>query len=101
MSNIIRTVIQIRRAHTTDWLANKNVVPAEGEPCFDIDLNTLKIGNGVDSYEKLEPISGVDLKTSEEIVINDDGTLEVGVIKIDKIVQDEGTVIVMDGGGAV
>ena len=47
MANVIRTVIQLRRATTEQWLANKDVVPAAGEPCFDLDLHTLKIGDGV------------------------------------------------------
>lgn len=79
MANIVRTVIQIRRAHTEDWLANKDVVPAEGEPCFDIDLNTLKIGNGVDTYENLEPIGGVKLEVAADgkSIILEDGIFKL------------------------
>ena len=50
--------IQLRRAHTDDWIANKDVVPAAGEPCFDLDLHTLKIGDGVLTYENLPVIGG-------------------------------------------
>ena len=53
MANIIKTVIQFRRAKTEEWLAYKDVVPAAGEPCFDLDLKTLKIGDGETSYENL------------------------------------------------
>ena len=59
MANVIKTIITFRRAHTEDWLEYKDVVPAAGEPCFDIDLNTLKIGDGVKTYGELEPIGGV------------------------------------------
>lgn len=62
MANIIRTVIQLRRASNADWLANGHVVPAPGEPCFDLDLNTLKIGDGNTPYCDLKPIGGVELK---------------------------------------
>ena len=43
----MKTQIQVRRDTTANWLANKDVVPAAGEPCFDLELGTLKIGDGV------------------------------------------------------
>lgn len=39
----MKTQIQVRRDTTANWLANKDVVPAAGEPCFDLELGTLKI----------------------------------------------------------
>jgi hypothetical protein len=172
---IYKTVIQLRRATTAEWLANKDVVPAAGEPCFDLELNTLKIGNGVKTYEQLDAISGgavsvstdgksividgnvlklagfdaaaigtlprknadnniewvdaevldnkidgiylnttlldiVDkkvtiplgagLKGSDEITIAADGTLGINKISFDKITQEAGEIIILDGGGA-
>ena len=44
---VLKMRIQLRRATTAEWEANKSVVPAAGEPCFDLELNTLKIGDGV------------------------------------------------------
>ena len=41
----MKTQIQVRRDTTANWLANKDVVPAAGEPCFDLELGTLKIGD--------------------------------------------------------
>lgn len=70
----IKTVFQFRRGTTAEWLVNKNTVPAAGEPCFDIELNTLKIGNGVDTYEVLEPINGVNVDIAgdgKSIVLED------------------------------
>lgn len=59
MSNkTMKTTIQLRRDTTANWLANKTIVPAAGEPCFDTDLGTLKIGDGVTTYENLKEISG-------------------------------------------
>lgn len=55
---VLKMRIQLRRATTAEWEANKSVVPAAGEPCFDLELNTLKIGDGVKTYEQLEPIGG-------------------------------------------
>ncbi len=54
----MKTKIQVRRDTTANWLTNKDVVPAAGEPCFDLELGTLKIGDGVTSYENLKEISG-------------------------------------------
>ena len=57
-NNTMKTKIQVRRDTTANWLTNKDVVPAAGEPCFDLELGTLKIGDGVTSYENLKEISG-------------------------------------------
>lgn len=54
----IKTVIQFRRDTTENWLLNQDIVPAAGEPCFDITLGTLKIGDGVKTYAELDPIGG-------------------------------------------
>ena len=54
----MKTQIQIRRDTTANWAANKDVIPAAGEPCFDLELGTLKIGDGVTTYENLQEISG-------------------------------------------
>ena len=80
MANIVKMVIQLRRASTAEWLANKDVVPAAGEPCFDLELNTLKIGDGVKTYEQLEPIG-----SAETVSVAADGTsiiLDDGVFKL-------------------
>lgn len=80
MANTIKLIIQLRRAHTAEWLEYKDVVPAAGEPCFDLDLNTLKIGDGVKTYEQLEPIGG-----AGTVSVSADGSsivLEDGVFKL-------------------
>lgn len=48
---------QFRRDTTENWLANKDITPAAGEPCYDIDLRTLRIGDGKTTYENL-PVLG-------------------------------------------
>ena len=57
---ILKMRIQFRRATTAEWETYKDVVPAAGEPCFDLDLGTLKIGDGVKTYEQLSAIGGGD-----------------------------------------
>ena len=54
----IKMRIQFRRDTTENWLLNQGVVPAPGEPCFDLDLHTLKIGDGETTYENLPVIGG-------------------------------------------
>jgi len=70
----IKTVFQFRRGTTAEWELNKGIIPAAGEPCFDLDLNTLRIGNGTDAYENLEPIGGVKFEIAADgksIVLED------------------------------
>lgn len=52
----LKTQIQVRRDTTANWTANKDVVPAAGEPCYDLEQGTLKMGDGVTTYENLKPV---------------------------------------------
>ena len=52
-NKIIKTTFQFRRDTTANWTLNKAVIPAAGEPCFDTELKTLKIGDGTTTYENL------------------------------------------------
>ena len=74
-SKVIKTVFQFRRAYAADWEAHKNEVPAVGEPCFVIDKNILKIGDGETSFENLKPINGVQVEIAADgksVVLQDD-----------------------------
>ena len=74
MANVIRTVIQFRRDTSANWLLHKDVIPAAGEPCFEIDTGVLKIGDGSTTYENLPAIGGVELKVEADgksIVLED------------------------------
>lgn len=75
----IKTVFQFRRATAEEWLLNKDVKPAAGEPCFVIDENILKIGDGVHTFEQLEPINGVKLEIAadEKSIVLDDNVLKL------------------------
>lgn len=75
----IKTIFQLRRATEAEWLLHKDIIPASGEPCFVIDKNLLKIGDGKTTFENLEPINGVKFE------IEADGksiVLEDNVIKL-------------------
>ena len=73
----IKMVIQLRRASTAEWLANKDIKPAQGEPCFDYELNTLKIGDGVKTYEQLEPIGGASVSADGKSIVLTDGVFKL------------------------
>lgn len=79
---ILKMRIQLRRATTAEWEANKGVIPAAGEPCFDLDLGTLKIGDGKTPYERLNTIGGA---VSGGVAVSADGdsiVLENNVFKL-------------------
>ena len=79
MATTVKMVIQIRRDTAANWEQYKHIVPAAGEPCFVIDKNILKIGDGVTSFEKLEPINGVkfDLDADGKSLILEDNVLKL------------------------
>ena len=60
----VKTKIQLRRDTTANWLTNKDVVPAVGEPCFDYELGILKIGDGITTYENRESIGAGGVSTA-------------------------------------
>lgn len=55
---VLKTVIQVRRDTTANWEINKDVIPAEGEPCLDINTGIVKYGDGVTTYENLKASGG-------------------------------------------
>lgn len=55
----IKTVFQIRRDTTANWELFKDIVPVAGEPCYDVDKKTLRIGDGITPYCQLSVIGGV------------------------------------------
>lgn len=63
-----KTTIQFRRDTTANWEQNKHIIPATGEPCFDIDTGSLKVGDGVTTYENLSAIGA-------GAYVGDDGTI--------------------------
>ena len=56
----IKTIFQFRRATTIEWDANKDIIPAAAEPCNNLDLKTLRIGDGKTTYENLPVIGNVE-----------------------------------------
>lgn len=74
-TSILKMIIQFRRDTTANWEANKTIIPLAGEPCYDLDLKILKIGDGVTTYEKLPSIGGIEVDGNSLV-------LEEGVLKL-------------------
>lgn len=61
INQVKKIVFQLRRATTEEWKLHENVIPHEGEPCYDLDLYTLKIGDGKTPYKDLKVIGGASI----------------------------------------
>lgn len=96
-TNLIKMQILLRRDTAANWELHKDIVPAAGEPCFVIDKNILKIGDGVTKFKDLEPINGVQLSADGKSLIVEDGVLKLnGFDKAEKGAQlvkgEDGTI---------
>lgn len=58
IASTTRLIIQLRRDYSSHWEKYKDVVPELGEPCFIIDKNILKIGDGRTKFCDLQPVNG-------------------------------------------
>lgn len=78
----LKTTIQFKRDSAENWEANKTVVPASGEPCYDIDNKVLKIGDGVTAYENLPGIHAGEIPVTATHYegIKQDGETDMDVI---------------------
>ena len=76
-TQIIKMTYQLRRDTAANWELFKHIVPAAGEPCFELDTNILKIGDGVKTYGELEGIGGINVSADGSSI-----TLEDGVFKL-------------------
>ena len=52
----LNTIIKFRRDTAENWTTNSDFIPAAGEPCYDTDAGTLKIGDGSTTYGNLPAI---------------------------------------------
>lgn len=77
----IKTIFQFRRDTTEVWKLNKDVVPEAGEPCYDLDLGILKIGDGVTTYENLKVVGGGTLSDDGLALIVEDLQGDVGALQ--------------------
>ncbi|MBQ8570255.1 MAG: hypothetical protein IJ444_01955 [Kiritimatiellae bacterium] len=73
----IRTIFQFRRDTAVNWEANKTVVPYAGEPCYDLDNKTLRIGDGTTTYENLPVIGEVEIAGDGKSISYVNGVIEI------------------------
>ena len=76
-TKIIKTIIQFRRDTAANWETNKTVVPAAGEPCYDLDNKTLRIGDGTTEYGNLPVIGGVEIAGDGKSISYEGGIIEL------------------------
>ena len=76
VTSLIKSIIQLRRALSSEWEQHKDVVPAVGEPCFVADKNILKIGDGSTKFSDLEPI-GVKFTADGKSIVLEDKTFKL------------------------
>lgn len=69
-----KVVFQFRRATTTEWSLNEDEIPYAGEPCFDLDLGTLRIGDGNTPYRDLKVIGSGSISDDGLLLMQDDIT---------------------------
>lgn len=71
---VLKTVLQLRRGTTAEWTANADCIPAEGEPCLDLDTGMIKYGDGVSKYSELRYSGGGSQASHYEGVRQNDET---------------------------
>lgn len=81
----IKMTYQLRRDTAANWELFKHIVPAAGEPCFELDTNILKIGDGVKSYGELEAIGGINVSADGASITLEDGTFKLYGFDADKV----------------
>lgn len=86
ISQVKKIIFQLRRATTEEWKLHEDVIPHEGEPCYDLDLCTLKIGDGKTPYKDLKSISGTTISDEGLFVIVDN--LQDDVSELQELVGD-------------
>ena len=67
-----KVVFQFRRATTEEWSLNEDEIPYAGEPCYDLNLGTLRIGDGNTPYRDLKVIGSASISEDGLSLIIDD-----------------------------
>lgn len=86
ISQIKKIVFQLRRATTEEWKLHEDVIPHEGEPCYDLDLRILKIGDGKTPYKDLKGIGATSISDDGLFLIVEN--LQEDVNELQELVGD-------------
>lgn len=73
----VKMTIQFRRDIAANWEQYGHLVPAAGEPCFVLDKNILKIGDGTTSFKDLPAIGGVEIDADGKSLVLEEGVLKL------------------------
>lgn len=69
-TEVISTTFQFKRGLASAWEKN-NPVLSPGEPGWTLDTHILKIGDGITSWNNLEPINGIQINQNDiEAAVN-------------------------------
>lgn len=77
MAQTIKMVIQIRRDTAANWEQYGHLIPASGEPCYVLDENILKVGDGVTAFKDLPAIGGVKIDADGKSLVLEEGVLKL------------------------
>ena len=88
----VKAIIQLRRGTEAEW-DSKNPVLVKGEPAYSVDVNKLKIGDGIHTWRELDYI-GTDYFAGNGIIIDENDE-----ISLDDLILDCGTSTTNIGGG--
>ena len=76
MAKVIKTIIQVRRDTEANWLLNKDIIPASGEPCLTLDgayAGQIKFGDGKKTWEQLPYVGVASLSGDGKTIVVKDG----------------------------
>ena len=76
-TKVVKSIFQFRRDTTANWESKKSFIPAAGEPCYDLEQKTLKIGDGTTTYEELPSIGSVEISGDGASIVYEDGIVKL------------------------
>lgn len=81
-----KVVFQFRRATTEEWSLNEDEIPYAGEPCYDLNLGTLRIGDGNTPYRDLKVIGSASISDDGLSLIIDG--LQANILELQNLVGE-------------
>jgi len=93
MTKHVKAVIQFRRANEPEWI-EKNPILREGEPALSIDMDMIKVGDGIHHWLDLEYLNSE--KTADYLSLYNLPSINSITLKGDKTGSDLGLQEEMD-----
>lgn len=86
-TKVIKTVIQVRRDTTENWIKNQDVIPAAGEPCLNTDTGEVRWGDGKTPYGSLTS-SNQQIKVLADVINEHEAQIDARIISLQELVGD-------------